>query len=180
MQLDSSLNLNNDFDAKYKKASGRLRLLAKIRKHMDIESAKAVYCSMVLPVLTYCGILNLKLTRTQETKLNSLHNRALQMITEKQTFELISPVNAIKRRACVLVHNVLQNNVCHALSQYFTYQEHCKNTRNNKYSVCLPQIRIKYVRKGFFHMGAKTFNELPLTARISDNVFAFREIMNNM
>jgi len=27
-------------------------------------------------------------------------------------------------------------------------------------------------------MGAKTFNELPLTARISDNVFAFREMMN--
>jgi len=29
-------------------------------------------------------------------------------------------------------------------------------------------------------MGAKTFNELPLTARISDNVLAFREMMNNI
>ena len=36
---DSSLNLNSDFDAKYKKATGRLRLLAKIRSHLDIESA---------------------------------------------------------------------------------------------------------------------------------------------
>ena len=166
VQLDSSLNLNGDFDAKYKKASGRLRLLAKIRNHLDIESSKAIYRSMVLPVLTYCGLLNLKLTRTQENKLNSLHNRAMQIITKKRTCKVISPVNAIKRRACVLVHNVLQNNVCHALSQYFTYQEHCKNTRNNRYSVCLPQIRTEYARKGFFYMGAKTFNELPLTARM--------------
>ena len=39
VHLDSSLNLNSDFDAKYKKATGRLRLLAKIRSHLDIESA---------------------------------------------------------------------------------------------------------------------------------------------
>ena len=80
----------------------------------------------------------------------------------------------------MLVHNVLQHTVCHALSKYFTYQEHCKNTRNNKYSVCLPRIKTEYARKGFFYMGAKTFNELPLTARMSDNVLAFREIMDNI
>ena len=35
------------------------------------------------------------------------------------------------------------------------------------------------IREGsFFYMGAETFNELTLTARMSDNVFAFREIMN--
>ena len=180
VQLDSTLNLNSNFDAKYKKASGRLRLLAKIRNHLDIESAKAIYRSMVLPVLTYCGILNLKLTRTQENKLNSFHNRAMQIIAKKRACEVISPVNAIKRRACMLVHNVLQNNVCHALSQYFTYQDHCKDTGNNKCSVCLPRIRTEYARKGFFYMGAKIFNELPLTARMSDNVFAFRGIMNNI
>ena len=135
---------------------------------------------MVLPVLTYCSILNLKLTRTQDNKLNSFHNRAVQIIAKKRTCEVISAVNAIKRRAYMLVHNVLQNNVCHALSQYFTYQDHCKDTRNNKCSVCLPQIRTEYARKGFFYMGGKTFNELPRTARMSGNVFAFRGIMTNI
>ena len=179
-KLDSSLNLNSDFDAKYKKASGRLRLLTKIRNYLDIESAKAIYRSMVLPVLTYCGILNLKLNRTQENKLNSFHNRAMQIIAKNRRCEVISPINAIKRRSCVLVYDVLQNNVCHALSQYFMYQEHCKNTRNNKCSVCLPRIRTEYARKGFFYMGAKTFNELPLSARTSDNASAFRKIMNSI
>ena len=128
VQLDSSLNLNSDFDAKDKKASGRLRLSAKIRNHLNIESAKAIYCSMVLPVLTYCGILNLKLNGTQENKQNSFHNRAMQLIARKRSCEVISPVNAIKRRACELVQNVLQNNVCHAFKPILyisrTLQEH--------------------------------------------------------
>ena len=54
------------------------------------------------------------------------------------------------------------------------------NTRSNKCSVCLPRIRIEYARKSFYYMGAKTFNELPLTARMSENAFALREIMNNV
>ena len=78
----------------------------------------------------------------------------------------------------MLVRNILQSNVCRALSQYFLYQEHCKNTRNNKSSVCLPQIRTEYARKGFYYMGAKIFNELIVAARISDNLFAFRESLN--
>ena len=180
MHLDSSLNLNSDFDAKYKKASDRLHLLAKIRSHLDIESAKAIYRSMVLPVLTYCGILNLKLNRTQENKLSSFHNRAMQIVAKNQRCEVISPINAVKKRACVLVYNVLQNNVCHALNQYFMYQEHCKNTRNNHCSVCLPRIKTEYARKGFFYMGAKTFNELPLSARTSDNASDFMKIMDTI
>ena len=69
----------------------------------------------------------------------------------------------------MLVHDMLQNNVQHAVSQYFLYQEHCKNTRSNSCSVCLPRIRTEYARKGFYYMGAKIFNELPVAARISDN-----------
>ena len=87
----------------------------------------------------------------------------------------------IKRRACMLVHSVLQNNICYALGQYFTYQEHGMNTRNNKYSVsvCLPQFRTGYARKGFFYMRVKTSNELPLTTRMVNNLLPFREIINN-
>eukprot|EP00794_Sanderia_malayensis_P021046 gene21046-23100_t len=97
VHLDSSLNLSSDFDAKYKKESGRLRLLAKIRSHLDIESAKAIYRAMVLPVLTYCGILNLKLNRTQENKLNSFHNRAMQLVAKIKGVKLYHQIMQLKR-----------------------------------------------------------------------------------
>ena len=160
-----------------KKTSGSLRLLAKIRNHLDIKSAKAMYRSMVLPMLTYYGILKLKLNKTQENKLTSFHNRAMKIIARNRACKIISPMNAIKRRACMLAHNMLQNNVCHAFSKYFIYQEHSKNTRNNKDRICLPRLRTEYARKGFFYMGAMIFNELPLAARMSDNVLNFRKIM---
>ena len=179
VQIDSSLTLSSDFDDKYKKASGRLRLLAKIRNHLDIESAKAIYRSMFLPMLTYCGILKLKLNKAQENKLTSFHNRAMEIIARNRSCEIISPMTALKRRACMLTHNILQNNVCHAFSKYFIYQEHSKNKRNNKYRIYIPRLRTKYARKGFFYKGAMTFNELPLAARMSDNVLNFRKTMKN-
>ena len=180
VQLDSSLTLGSDFDYKYKKASGRLRLLAKIRNNLDIESVKAIYRSMVLPMLTYCGILKLKLNKAQENKLTSFHNRAMKISARNRACETTSPMTAIKRRACMLAHNILQNNVCHAFRKYFIYQEHSKNTRNNKYRICLPRLRTEYAGKGFFYMSAMIFNELPLAARMSDNVLNFRKIMKNV
>ena len=79
----------------------------------------------------------------------------------------------------MLAHNILQNNVCHAFSKYFIYQGHTKNTRNNKYGIYLPRLRTEYARKGFFYMGAMIFNELPLAARMSDNVLNLRKIRKN-
>ena len=177
VQLDSSLTLSSDFDDKYKIASGRLRLLAKIRNHLDIESAKAIYHSMVFPMLSCCGILKLKLNKAQENKVTSYHNGAMKIIARNRACESISPMTASKRRACMLAHNILQNNVCHAFSKYFIYQEHSKNTRNSKYRICLPRLRTEYARKCFLYMGAMIFSELPLAASMSDNVLNFRKIM---
>ena len=47
--IDSSLNLTENFDLCYKRASGRLRLLKRIRSHLTTEAATAVYHSMLVP-----------------------------------------------------------------------------------------------------------------------------------
>jgi hypothetical protein len=47
--VDSSLNLNSNFDSCYKRAAGRLRLLEKLRIYLDQAAANAIYCSMILP-----------------------------------------------------------------------------------------------------------------------------------
>ena len=66
--VSSSLDLNSHFEKSYKKAAGRLRLLARLRKYLDLKSAKEIYCSMILPVFTYCGVLEMNLS---ETKVNN-------------------------------------------------------------------------------------------------------------
>ena len=80
----------------------------------------------------------------------------------------------------MLVHSVLQNDISYALSQYFMYQEHCENKRNDKCSVRFPRVRTESVSKGIFYIVATAFDELPLSARMTDNAFAFRKIMINI
>ena len=80
IEIDGTLNLNTHFEKCFKRASSRLRLLAKIRDSLDLTSAKAVYNSMILPTFTYCGVLQLKLTSTQVKRLSSFHDRCLKII----------------------------------------------------------------------------------------------------
>ena len=54
--VDGTLNLNSQFEKCFKRASERLRLLVKIRDHLDLPSAKAIYRAMLCLYFTYCGI----------------------------------------------------------------------------------------------------------------------------
>ncbi len=167
VHVDSSLNLNSNFNTCYKKASGRLRLLAKIRSYIDHATAATIYNSMILPTFTYCGILQLKYTNTQLGRLSSLHSRSLKVVYGdiKPNKKLTSVVNANRIRACKLVRKCLDKETCEQLQNHFKLQEHEKHTRNNKYTLKLPRIKTEYARKSFMFMGANVYNELPLDLR---------------
>ena len=53
-----------------------------------------------------------------------------------------------------------------------------KNTRIINVGYAL--IKTEYTRKGFFYVGAKIFNELPLSARTSYKVSVFMNIRTNI
>ena len=177
VRVDSSLNLNSNFNTCYNKASGRLRLLAKIRSYLDQATAATIYNVMVLPAFTYCGILQLKYTNTQLSRLSSLHSRALKIVFRdgRPNKKLTSVVNANKTRACKLVRKCLDKETCEQLQNHFTLQEHERQTRNNTYTLKLPRIKTEYARKSFLFMGAKVYNELPLELRKIENYEEFEK-----
>ena len=177
VRVDSSLNLNSNFNTCYKKASGRLRLLAKIRSYLDQATAATIYHSMILPTFTYCGILQLKYTNTQLSRLSSLHSRALKVVfgDVRPNQKLMSVVNANKTRACKLVWKCLDKETCEQLQNHFTLQEHGRQTRNNNYALKLPRIKTEYARKSFMFMGANVYNELPLELRKIENYMEFEK-----
>ena len=103
--VNSLLDLNSHFEKAYKKAAGRLRLLARLRKYLDLQSARDVYCTMIMPVFTYCGVLQMKLSETKLKQLKAFHDRCLRIVYdgEKNNDGLPSVMNANKIRACKLV-----------------------------------------------------------------------------
>ena len=42
-------------------------------------------------------------------------------------------------------------------------------TRNNKCLATLPRIKTEYARKGFYYIGAKVYNNLPIDIRTVEN-----------
>ena len=179
VEIDSALNLNTNFELCCKRASGRLRLLSKLSCFLDSQTACEIYRSMIVPVVTYCGILNLKITTGQSKKLAALHERAMGIIgMNPKEFSILSPEKVNIRRACVLVHNIMNNNICVALQSHFKKHAHIKTTRNNNCSAPLPKINTEYARQGFFYMGAKLYNNLPTSVRPAANGKDFKEKMD--
>lgn len=179
--IDASLNLNSHFDKCFKRASDRLHLLRKLRSHLDEKSSKAIYNSMILPTLTYCGILLLKLSCTQIVKIEDFHARAQRVVSPRTGNKayLTPPLAFNKKRACVLVRKSLDGEICESFNNYFTVQQHKHNTRNNFSSINLPSIKTEYARKGFYYMAAQIYNELPIDIRKTDNFKNFEKLMND-
>ena len=176
VEIDSALNLNTNYELCYKRASGRLHLLSKLRCFLDSQTPCEIYRSMIVPVVTYCGILNLKITTSQSKKLAAIHERAMGIIgMNPKEFSILSPEKVNIRRACVLVHNIMNNDICVALQSHFKKHAHIKTTRNNNCSATLPKINTEYARQGFFYMGAKLYNNLPKSVRTAANGKDFKE-----
>ena len=74
--LDSSLNLNTNFNRTYKRASSRMRLLQNVMSYLTTHAATRIYALMILPILTYAGPVKSTYTKTQTDQLVSLHLRA--------------------------------------------------------------------------------------------------------
>ena len=175
--VDPALNLNSDFDQKYKKASSRLRLLTKVRPFLNVAAASKIFEAMVVPVVTYCHTLHASMTTTQKMKLKSLTSRATKIIDSNVPNDIETTMRV---RTCLFVRKCMENKLCNDFNEYFKVANHSKNTRNNKSLLVLPQVKLEFERKAFYFFGAKIYNELPLDIRKekSYNIFKQRLMQN--
>ena len=171
-QLDSKLTLQDNFDKSYRKATGRLTLLAKLRCYLSTEAAFKIFEMVILPILTYSTMISLKLSDTQRKKLISLKGRAEKIIGGGVN---IRPIESqMKINACTFVRNCLDGNTCKSFENYFEINTHKIGTRNNNKLIKLPFARLEFGKKAFKFQGAKIYNELPLTIRNSPSLAEFQ------
>ena len=76
---------------------------------MNLKAAKMSYTSIVIPVFTYCGTVNLNLLRTSLAKLDRIHERAVGIITKTNPVKLKPITNYKKRHACHIVRTSISN-----------------------------------------------------------------------
>ena len=92
IEINSTFNMNSYFDIIYKKSTSRLRILFKIRPFMTENCARTLYQSMILP---YCGTLQLNYNNTQRKKLDSLHQRALNIVKSNESLLILNKIHAL-------------------------------------------------------------------------------------
>lgn len=155
--ITPTLNLDRNFQERYRKMSNRIRLLTKICEYLTPEATYKVYDSMIEPLMLYCCSLNLDLTSTQQKKLTSIENRASALIGET----VASIHNKMKIKCCLTVKRCMLNDVCTPLKSYFMINEHGINTRNKGLLLKLPKVRLEFGRKSFLFLGAKLYNSTP-------------------
>ena len=86
-------------------------------------AAMKILDMVIMPLLTYSSIINLKLTKTQSNKLLSPECRASRIIGKKvKSIECI-----IKKRAINMAYKIVMNdNVCENFNDYFAINYHAK------------------------------------------------------
>ena len=175
-QLDRNLNLDENFEREYRKASGRLHLLTKLRCYLIALAAMKISDMVIMPLLTCSSIINLKLTKTQSDKLLSLECRASRIIGKKvKSIECI-----IKKRAINMAYKIVMNdNVCENFNDYFAINYHAKSTRNRNKLLKLLRVKLKFAKRSFKYMGAIFYNDLPINIRACKNDPNYRKLFNS-
>ena len=157
--LDSNMNFSLNFDASYKKTSGRLRLLERMRCYLTTQAARFVYVMMIVPIITGCTLKS-PYNATQSATLLSLDRRAKKIVGTNDTTPLESLAN---RERCLLVKKCLKNvwKINDKFNQYFKVLDHKINTRNNTISLKLPSAKLEIFRNTFYFSGTVVYNSLP-------------------
>ena len=181
IEIDGSLNLNSHFEKSYKRASGRLNLLSKMRYQINSNTAETIYKSMILPVFNYCCLLLLKQSNTHTSRCKAFEVRACKIIRnggEHVKIDVPTLEGFKKRRACEFVRKCLDSTIgCTNFDGYFDVITHEKLTRNNAYSLRLPKIKTEYGRKSVKFMAARIYNDLPLYIRSEKSFSKFSSLV---
>ena len=174
--LDPTLNLGINFEKICKKASSRLRLLAKIRPCITTKAALNIYQAFITPIITYCSLINTFSCDSRIAVVNKLQTRARLIIgcNRINGHNLTSFENYDKRKQCMFVYKCLSGELNDNFDTYFEPINHERNTQSGKSSLRLPRVRLEVAKKGCFFRSCKAFNCLSASTRSSVSLAAFK------
>ena len=161
LTLDQTLNLNDHLTKSYKKATGRLNLLRRLRYQLTEKAATTIYQSMLIRLFTYCSVVTCRRSMTYKHKVNSLENRAHEILfrSKPSNKRLPSVEHLVNKKLCLNVFKCINGDSCDNFNDYFEIMNN--KTRNNGILIRLPKIRHESSKKSFFYYGAKCFSDLP-------------------
>ena len=171
--LDNKINLIDHFHKTYKKASGRIRLLKRIRHNISPSTAASIYQMMIQPIIFYCNNILVNIPDSHAKKFQYIQDRAKLIINNNEITSKWKNIQHRRKQLCVIeVFKTLNGLTPSQLNKFETFSHEYK-TRGNKTKLKLPKVKSENGRKMFNFIGAKIYNELPssLTSETSLVIF---------
>ena len=85
-----------------------------------------IYTNIVIPVFTYCEVVNLNLPRTSLGKLDRIHEQAVGIISKTNPVKLTPIVSYVKCHACQTVRTSITRPLPAPMTNYFELLLHSK------------------------------------------------------
>jgi hypothetical protein len=154
VKLDPTLNFGQYLHRTFKKTSNKLKMLKKIHSSLTVQTARMIYQSMIIPLMTYCDMVTLNLPDSWLSKFVNLENRAKKIIAnglsiENDDLNIRDFYSTRIFDAVMAAFNALNGLSCDPFNDYFQIMNHQQNTRNNDYCLRLPKVKLKVTGKGF-------------------------------
>ena len=177
MTLDSSLNFKQHLSNVTRTVSHKLFILSRLRKYLSEKAALLIYKTMVLPYMDYVDVVFHKATGANLERLQRIQNRALKICLNLGRRE---ETERIHRQAQVpLLDNRRKNHL-----MKFMYKQKELGANLEKSKVCTrsagaPKFALRHpnlscYKKSVEYSGAKTWNALPSTLRLTPNFLSFK------
>ena len=131
----------------FKKTSGKLKMLEKIRPSLTVYSAHVIYQSMIVSLMLYYDTAILELPESWLAKFCNLESWARKIILnglnyDKTEFKMCDFGSTCIFNTYVLVFKSLNGLSCRPFKGLFQMTNHQQNTRTNCSSLVLPKLKL--------------------------------------
>ena len=166
-----------------------LRNIRNIRKYLDRKSIESLVHAFITSKLDYCNSLLIGITDGRLRKLQRLQNAAARVIVQAYKYDHITPVlrdlhwlpieARIDFKVLVLVFKCLHTQAPTYLADLFNFCQFKRSLRSNSNGIPLLEVarttNVTCGDRAFCIYGANSWNNLPESLRICDNVSAFKK-----
>ena len=158
-----------------------IRDLRRIRRHLDLDSAKLLANALVSSRFDYCNSLLSGIAETDLTKLQGVLNRLTRVVTKSPPFTRSVPLLRslhwlpVKFKICLLTYKALQEEQPVYLRSLIAISLPSRSLRSNRgITLSIPRIKTNTGARAFSSCVPSLWNNLPLSVRSATSVATFR------
>ena len=162
-----------------------IRYLRRIRRHLDLESAKLLANALVSSRLDYCNSVFSGIAETDLTKLRCILNRLSRVVAKSPPFTRSVPLlrslhwlpvkYRVHFKICLLTYKALHEEQPVYLRSLTATSLPSRSLRSNRgITLTIPRIRTNTGARAFSSCAPSLWNNLPLSVRSATSVATFR------